>query len=295
MSAPAHLRTAHPTDFERVAEAIRYLERHRDRQPTLDAVAAAVGLNEFRLHRLFSSWAGTTPKRFLQYLTAEHAKRVLRESRSVLDAAFESGLSSAGRLHDLMVTLEAVSPGEYRRGGAGLTIRWGVHPSPFGDCLVALSGRGLCALEFVDGRRPEEAVAGIAAGRWPEASLAHDPAGTAEIARRIFPAPDRLPGGRFHLLVRGTNFQLRVWRALLSIPPGRVIAYGDLAARLGSPGAARAVGSAVGANPVSFLIPCHRVVRAATGLGEYRWGAERKRALLTWEAARSEAPVAAAG
>ena len=291
-NAVERARRTEQTDYDRVSRAIRFLERRRAEQPSLDELAAVMGLSPHHCHRLFSRWVGTTPKRFLQVLTAEHAKQALAESRSVLDAAFDAGLSSPGRLHDLMVTLEAVSPGEYRAGGDGLEIRWGVHPTPFGDAFLGLTGRGICALEFLAGRRPEEAADELAAA-WPAATVLHDPAAAGRVAERVFPEPDARPEGPFHLLVRGTNFQVRVWQALLRIPPGAVISYGDLARRLGRPGAARAVGGAVGANPVSYLIPCHRVVREATGLGEYRWGALRKHALLAWEAARAPAVTAA--
>lgn len=281
------------TDYERVGRAIRFLEQRRAEQPSLEQVAGVMGLSPHHAHRLFSRWVGTTPKRFLQYLTAEYAKQKLRQSRSVLDAAFDTGLTGPGRLHDLMVTLEAVSPGEYRSDGEGLEIRWGAHPTPFGEALVANTPRGICALEFLAGRSAKEAAAELAAA-WPAAAVAHHPASTATAVARMFPEPDSRPEGPFHLLVRGTNFQIRVWQALLRIPAGAVISYGDLARRLGRPGAARAVGGAVGANPVSYLIPCHRVVREATGLGHYRWGAERKHALLAWEAARGVATAAAA-
>ena len=286
MNAVQQSRPGAENDYERVGRAIRHLERHRAEQPSLDELAAVMGLSPHHCHRLFSRWVGTTPKRFLQVLTAEHAKRALAESRSVLDAAFDAGLTSPGRLHDLMVTLEAVSPGEYRSAGDGLEIRWGVHPTPFGEAFLAVTGRGICALEFLADRAPEEAAAALAAA-WPAAAVLRHPAATAPVVERVFPADGFRPEGPFHLLVRGTNFQVRVWQALLRIPPGAVISYGDLARRLGNPGAARAVGSAVGANHVSYLIPCHRVVREATGLGEYRWGAERKHALLAWEAARA--------
>ncbi len=287
---------SHPSrsaDYRRVERAVRFLEEHSGAQPSLEEVAAVMGLSPHHCHRLFARWAGTTPKRFLQVLSAARAKQALRESRSVLDAAFDAGLSGPGRLHDLMVTLEAVSPGEFRTGGAGLAIRWGIHPTPFGDCLLAATARGICALEFLADRAPEEAVAELAAS-WPGAELHHRPEITGRLMQRVFPEPGRLPEGPFHLLVRGTNFQVRVWQALLRIPAGAVISYGDLARRLGQPTAARAVGSAVGRNPVSYLIPCHRVVREATGLGHYRWGATRKRALLAWEAAGREGLAAAA-
>ncbi|MFQ5349513.1 MAG: bifunctional transcriptional activator/DNA repair enzyme AdaA [Thermoanaerobaculia bacterium] len=291
MNAVERIRRTEETDYERVGRAIRFLEEHRAGQPSLDQVAAVMGLSPHHCHRLFSRWVGTTPKRFLQFLTAEHAKRALRESRSVLDAAFDAGLTSPGRLHDLMVTLEAVSPGEYRADGEGLEIRWGTHPTPFGEALIAVTGRGICAFEFLGERSPEKAAAELATA-WPAASLQHEPTATGPVVDRVFPERHALPAGPFHLLVRGTNFQVRVWQALLRIPAGAVISYGDLARRLRKPGAARAVGGAVGSNPVSYLIPCHRVVRQATGLGHYRWGAERKHALLAWEAAR--APQAAA-
>ena len=293
MNAVERIRHTEETDYHRVGRAIQFLEENRAAQPNLDELARVMGLSPHHCHRLFSRWVGTTPKRFLQVLTAEHAKRALAESRSVLDAAFDAGLTSPGRLHDLMVTLEAVSPGEYRSGGTGLEMRWGVHGTPFGEAFLAVTGRGICALEFLADRAPEEA-AGELSATWSAAAVRHDPAATGAVVDRVFPEGRFLPEGPFHLLVRGTNFQVRVWQALLRIPSGAVISYGDLARRLGNPGAARAVGGAVGANPISYLIPCHRVVREATGLGHYRWGAERKHALLAWEAARVAGPEAAA-
>lgn len=294
IDAMKSIRQTEDSDYERVGRAIRYLEKRRAERPSLEELAGVMGLSPHRCHRLFSRWVGTTPKRFLQFLTAEHAKRALRDSRSVLDAAFEAGLSSPGRLHDLMVTLEAVSPGEYRADGAGLEILWGAHATPFGEALVGITGRGICALEFLADRDAEEAAAELAAS-WPAAEVRPDPRSTGPVIEKIFPAAHATPRGPFHLLVRGTNFQIRVWQALLRIPAGAVISYSDLARRLGKPGAARAVGGAVGSNQVSYLIPCHRVVRQATGLGHYRWGAVRKHALLAWEALRPEAAAAPPG
>ncbi|MGB3564549.1 MAG: methylated-DNA--[protein]-cysteine S-methyltransferase [Thermoanaerobaculia bacterium] len=274
-------------DYERIETAIRFLEQNLRQQPSLAEVAAAAGLSEYHFHRLFSRWVGTTPKRFLQFLTAEYAKERLAESASVLDAAYDAGLSGGGRLHDLMVTLEAISPGEYKRGGSGLVINYGIHPSPFGACLLAVTERGICGLEFLADRTGKQTREDLAA-RWPGADLEQDPMRTAPYLARLFPPADREDGAPITLLVKGTNFQLSVWQALLRIPPGELVGYGDIARHLGKPGAARAVGSAVGANPISYLIPCHRVIRAVADFGNYRWGAARKKAMIGWEAARAE-------
>lgn len=277
-------------DYRRVETAIRYLSEHRTEQPGLEEVAGHVGLSPYHFQRLFTRWAGVSPKRFLQYLTAEHARRLLATSETVLATTWELGLSSPGRLHDLMVTAEAVTPGEFKRRGEGLGIRWGVHPSPFGACLLGVTGRGICHLSFLaPGEEPGEAVAELAR-RFPCAELAEEPAATAPLARRIFGAARAVERGEpLGLHLRGTNFQLQVWKALLAIPEGAAVTYGGLARRLGRPGASRAVGTAVGANPVAYLIPCHRVLRQGGELGGYCWGAERKRAMLGWEAARREA------
>jgi len=274
-------------DYERIETAIRFLEANLRQQPSLEEVAAAVGLSEYHFHRLFSRWVGTTPKRFLQFLTAEYAKERLAESASVLDTAYDAGLSGGGRLHDLMVTLEAISPGEYKRGGTGLVISYGIHPSPFGACLLAVTERGICGLEFLADRTGKRTREDLAA-RWPGADLHQDPMRTAPYLARLFPPSDRKDRGPITLLVKGTNFQLSVWQALLRIPSGELVGYGDIARNLGKPGAARAVGSAVGSNPISYLIPCHRVIRAVADFGNYRWGAARKKAMIGWEAARRE-------
>lgn len=274
-----------PSDYRRVEQAILFLDRNFRRQPGLAEVAHAAGLSEYHFHRLFVRWVGITPKRFLRFLTAEHAKTLLRESASVLDAAFETGLSGPGRLHDLIVNIYAVTPGEMKTEGEGLTIRYGVHPSPFGDCFLAVTDRGVCALSF-----PDDPGAGAEFGelrsRWRKATILRDPKGTKAVAERIF-APIRgsnpsTPG----VVVHGTNFQIRVWEALLRIPPGCVASYEEIAVRIGSPAAVRAVGSAVGRNPVSYLIPCHRVIRKTGAFGEYGGGPARKKAILAWEAAK---------
>lgn len=277
-------------DYHRVEAAIRYLEERQPDQPALGEVAEHVGLSPWHFQRLFQRWAGVSPKRFLQYLTAEHAKRLLDASETVLETTWATGLSSPGRLHDLLVTVEAVSPGEYKSGGEGLEIRWGVHPTPFGDAMVAATDRGVCQLQFAD---PGEALDELAR-RFPEARVVRAQEATRELTERIFfrlrqgrSAAGNGSEGGLALHLRGTNFQLRVWRALLSIPDGEAVTYGRIARSLGKPGAARAVGRAVGANPVAVLIPCHRVLRESGALGGYRWGTERKRAILGWEAAAS--------
>ena len=267
-------------DYRRVGKALRFLEERRREQPSLEEVAAHVGLSPFHFQRLFQRWAGTSPKRFLQYLTREHARRMLEAQAPVLEVAQATGLSSASRLHSLFVTTEGVTPGELKRGGEAVRIAWGVHPSPFGSCLIATTRRGVCGMAFAD--EPEEREAALERVRraFPAAELARDDEETAGMARMAFGDPDRpLP-----VVLRGSPFQLRVWQALVETPPGSLTTYRHIAERIGHPTAARAVGNAVGANPVAWLIPCHRVIRAMGELGGYRWGRERKRAMLGWEA-----------
>jgi AraC family transcriptional regulator of adaptative response/methylated-DNA-[protein]-cysteine methyltransferase len=258
-------------DYRRVERAIRFLDAHARRRPSLDETAAHVGLSPFHFQRLFRRWAGTSPKRFLQYVTAEHAKRRLRDARSVLDTTLDTGLSSSGRLHDLLVSVDAVTPGEVRRLGEGLRIRYGMHETPFGRARIAVTERGITNLAFTDKTTDLEE-------EWPRAELAHDPDATAGWIERIFERPGSLP-----VLLRGTNLQLRVWEALLRIPEGAVVSYGSLAAALGKPNAARAVAGAVARNPIAYLIPCHRVLRATGTIGGYRWGTARKKAILAHE------------
>lgn len=270
-------------DYARVESAIDFLERNFRQQPSLAEVAASVGLSEYHFQRLFTRWVGISPKRFLQYQTVEYAKQLLRESRALLDVTYDAGLSSAGRLHDLFVTLEAVTPGEYKRGGDGLVISYGVHPSPFGDCLLGLTERGICALTFVDAAGPERAVDEL--GRaWPGASLREAPRATGPVLEQVFewsPAT----AAPLRVVVRGTNFQVKVWKALLRIPAGMAVSYEDVAAMAGRPEAVRAAGSAIGRNPICYLIPCHRVIRKSGDFGNYGGGPARKRAMLAWEAA----------
>lgn len=277
-----------PSDYQRIEQAIGYLTSHFRQQPSLAEVAAQLGLSEHHFQRLFSRWAGVSPKRFLQYLTAEYARELLQSSHSVLDAAFAAGLSGGGRLHDLAISLHAATPGELQSRGAGLCIGYGIHPTPFGHCLLATTSRGICALSFHLEGEIETALKELQR-RWEGASLQPDPGATAALASQIFAADLTQPRAPLHLLVQGTNFQLRVWEALLRLPTGTAITYGDLAGRIGAPRAARAVGSAVGQNPIAYLIPCHRVIRASGVLGDYRWGALRKQAILGWEAAHKKA------
>jgi len=271
-------------DYHVVEQAIRFLEGRFREQPGLDEIAASVHLSKYHFQRLFKRWAGISPTQFLHYLTVEYAKERLRESESVLGATLDAGLSSAGRLHDLFVTLEAVTPGEYRRLGAGLRIGYGYHDTPFGRCLVAATVRGLCALNFVQDGDGSEALA-VLASRWPRATLVEEPETTAPLVERIFSTAGNA-GRPFHLLLKGTNFQVKVWQALLAIPPGAMASYQDVAAYIGMPKASRAVGRAVAENPVSYLIPCHRVITRAGEAHRYRWGTARKKAMLGWEAGR---------
>ncbi|MBI2295312.1 MAG: methylated-DNA--[protein]-cysteine S-methyltransferase [Betaproteobacteria bacterium] len=275
---------ARTRDYERVARAIEYLRRHAANQPDLAAVASHVHLSEYHFQRLFTRWAGVSPKRFLQFLTVEHAKTRIAAARSALDLATDVGLSGPGRLHDLFVRLEAMSPGEFKSGGAGLRIGFGTYESPFGPCLIASTARGICALRFLE-RATEREAAAILGKEWPQAGLELDEKAARLLGERVFD-PLRSPDKPLALLVRGTNFQVQVWRALVSLPFGALTTYRDLAARIGRSSAARAVGTAVGANPIAWLIPCHRVIRESGELGGYRWGIERKAAILGWEAAR---------
>ena len=274
-------------DYDRIEHAIRYLEENFREQPDLEDLAREIGLSPYHLHRLFSRWVGTTPKRFLQFLTVEYAKERLHQTENVLEAAWDAGLSGGGRLHDMMVTVEAVTPGEYKRHGADLTIRYDVQPTPFGYCLLGVSPRCLCSMEF-SGERPLPELRDELERRWPGATIERDPRATRSYLNQLFPEPGAQPRGPFTLHIKGTNFQLQVWQALLRIPPGSLTTYGAIAKYLDRPGASRAVGQAVGWNPISYLIPCHRVISATTGFGGYRWGLPRKRAILAWEAAGLE-------
>jgi AraC family transcriptional regulator, regulatory protein of adaptative response / methylated-DNA-[protein]-cysteine methyltransferase len=284
-------------DYDRISDALSYLDDHYLEQPGLDEIAAASGLSQFHFQRLFSKWVGLSPKKFLQTLSLEHAKRSLFNDASVLDAAYDAGLSGPGRLHDLFVTCEAVTPGEYKTKGAGVKIRYGYHPSPFGECLLLITERGVCGLGFVvDGDR-EDAFDHLTAG-WREADFEVDDAATGDYMDRIFGGAGGRPragGAPLRLILRGSPFQTKVWRALLAVPPGRLTTYQDIAQRIGYPaGAARAVGTANGSNLISYLIPCHRVIRKSGVIGGYRWGRSRKLAMIGWEAANDTAATGSA-
>ncbi|HSH13172.1 MAG TPA: methylated-DNA--[protein]-cysteine S-methyltransferase [Desulfurivibrionaceae bacterium] len=274
-------------DYQRIARVIRYLGEHHSEQPDLAQLAGYIGLSPAHFHRLFSTWAGITPKDFLQCLTLAHARAMLRQGNSVLDSALAAGLSGPGRLHDLTITLEAASPGELKGGGVGWLITWGFADTPFGLALLGESPRGLCFLAFVESRAGRAELAALQK-YWPQARLRRDAAAAARLAARIFHRSDSpASGSPLRAYVQGTPFQVRVWRALLQVQPGTLVSYGHLAALLDHPGAARAVGTAVGRNPLSYLIPCHRVIRETGVLGNYRWGKERKKAMLAWECAAS--------
>ena len=271
-------------DYGRIEAAILYLEQNFQTQPTLADVAAHVGLSEYHFQRLFSRWAGTSPKRFLQFLTIQHSKKLLADSQTILDATYEAGLSSPSRLHDLFVTHEAITPGEFKQKGAGLTIQYGFHTSPFGNCLIALTERGICGLQFVaDGDRA--ATLAELKASWPQAEFVEDNGATRPFINPIFNLSEGEERPSLPLYLKGTNFQIQVWQALLKIPVGTAVSYGTVAQLIGNPKASRAVGSATGSNPIGYLIPCHRVIRQAGGLGDYRWGSSRKKAILGWEAA----------
>jgi AraC family transcriptional regulator of adaptative response/methylated-DNA-[protein]-cysteine methyltransferase len=271
------------SDYEMVRRAIAFISAQWRRQPEIDAIADAAGVSATELHHLFRRWAGLTPKAFLQALTLDSARKLLRDSASVLDASYELGLSGPGRLHDLFVTHEAMSPGEWKSGGEGLTIHYGFHPSPFGMALVMATERGLAGLAFADLGEDQSALADMQR-RWPKANYVEDTARTAPLARRIFDQEFWRPDQPLRGVLIGTDWEVRVWETLLKVPMGRLTTYSDIAAKVCSPASARAVGAAVGKNPISFVVPCHRVVGKSGALTGYHWGISRKQAMLGWEA-----------
>ena len=270
-------------DYQRIEKAIQFLAENFHSQPSLKEIAGNIHVSEFHFQRLFTRWVGISPKRFLQFLTKEYAKTLLEKSINLLDVTYESGLTSPGRLHDLFVTCEAVTPGEYKTKGAGLEIAYGYHATPFGECMLAKTDRGICGLSFVQngGRQP---VFADLKNKWTNAKLVEDPQLTRPFVKQIFNLSEEKNSVPLHLILNGTNFQIKVWEALIKIPMGAMVSYESVAAHIGMPKASRAVGNAVGSNPVSFIIPCHRVIRKTAEFGNYGGGVARKMAMLGWEA-----------
>jgi len=271
------------SDYDLVRRAVAFISEHWRGQPEVEEIAQAIGVTATELHHLFRRWAGLTPKAFVAALTLDHARQLLRDSASVLDASYEVGLSGPSRLHDLFVTHEAMSPGEWKSGGEGLRITYGFHPSPFGTALVMATARGLAGLAFADAGEESAALADMRS-RWPKAQYVENLAATAPYARRVFDPTLWRPDQPLRVVLIGTDFEVRVWETLLKVPLGRAITYSDIAAEVCTPKAARAVGAAVGRNPVCFVVPCHRVIGKSGNLTGYHWGLTRKRAMLGWEA-----------
>lgn len=274
------------SDYQRIAKAIYFVTSQAGQQPTLDEIAAHVHLSRYHFQRMFTRWAGVTPKRYLQVLTVERAKKLLLQARPILDVTNEVGLSSGSRLYDHFVSLEAVTPGEFKTQGTGLTIEHSVHETPFGRAFIAITTRGICKFSFLDQSSVEQETQDLV-NRWPYAQLNNTSKHTTVIIDSMFSLNQSLERP-LSLLVSGTNFQVSVWRALLQIPVGNITSYSEIAASIGRPKSARAVGTAIGANPIAFLIPCHRVIQQSGKLGGYHWGETRKHAVHLWEAARTE-------
>ena len=272
-------------DYQRIEKAIRFIEAHYKTQPSLRQIADHVALSEYHFQRLFTRWAGTSPQRFVRFLTKEYAKEQLSTSTNLLQTTHKVGLSSPSRLHDLFVTYEAMTPAEFRALGAGVSIRYGVHETPFGQCLIAVTERGITDLRFLDEADEAEVVVAQLRTEWPSADIAPDSESTLPYVQRLFNLKND-PAQSLPVLLRGTNFQIKVWEALLRIPAGRLVSYDDVARSIGQPTASRAVGTAIGSNRLAYLIPCHRVLQKSGGLGGYRWGTFRKKAMVGYEAGR---------
>jgi AraC family transcriptional regulator of adaptative response/methylated-DNA-[protein]-cysteine methyltransferase len=273
-------------NYRRIEQAILYLEKNFQLQPDLDEVAEKVHLSPFHFQRIFTEWAGISPKRFLQYLTVDYLKEKLDQSKNLVTAAEDAGLSSQSRVYDLFTTLEAVTPQEYKQHGAGIRIEYGIHETPFGNCLIGVTERGICWLSFLQTDEDPRTEIESMKGHWHNSTFHQDQELTYIFADKIF-NPDRMEGEKLHVFVKGTNFQLKVWEALLRIPIGEVTTYKNIAATIKSPRAMQAVGSAVGSNPIAYLIPCHRVIRKDGILGDYRWSSARKKSIIGWEMAKS--------
>jgi AraC family transcriptional regulator of adaptative response/methylated-DNA-[protein]-cysteine methyltransferase len=270
-------------DYGRVQKAIHFLEDNFQHQPSLRQMAENSNVSEYHFHRIFQRWAGISPKRFVQYLTKEYAKQLLKDS-NVLDVSYAAGLSGPSRLHDLFVNCEGMSPGEYKQKAKGLVINYGFHPTPLGECFIALTDRGLCNLSFIDKTDRKKFIEDFCKS-WKNAKFHRDQERTGNYVKLIFASRgSKKPPGPIKVICKGTNFQIKVWEALLKIPSGNVVTYKTIAEMIGHPRAVRAVGNAVGKNPIAYLIPCHRVIRGAGHIGGYRWGITRKRAILGMEA-----------
>lgn len=275
-------------DYKRIEKIIIFLEKNYQKQPSLEKISAHIGLSPFHTQRLFKRWAGISPKRFIQYLTIGYAKTILKDSGSLLDAAYASGLSGPGRLHDLFVTFDAVTPGEYKNRGENLHIQYGIHLCPFGFCLIGVTSRGISWLSFFGTEGPERSLTELS-HQWKGAKIEENPQATEEYNEKIFGPEAASKPQLLTLFLKGTNFQIKVWEALLRLPPGSLFTYADLAAFIGKPHAIQAAAAAVGHNPVSFVIPCHRILRKSGKISGYRWGPTRKKAMIAWEAAHSAA------
>ena len=271
-------------NYERIASAIEYIAANVENQPGLDELATHVNLSPYHFQRLFSNWAGISPKRFLQSQTLEHAKLLLRNSNSVLQTTHDLGLSSTARLHDHFITIQGITPGEYKTRGKNLIFYWGVCPTPFGDAWVAMTDRGIYSLSFLDGEDTDEQLDSIR-WEWPLATFSKNPGLVEDMLRNVFNIKEEIKKP-ISLFVKGTNFQINVWKALLKIPLGNLMSYGQIAQSIGKPTASRAVGNAIADNPIAFLIPCHRVIQANGNTGGYRWNTTRKKAIITWESAQ---------
>ena len=272
-------------DFKRIEKAIQFIEANFKSQPTLEQIAACVHLSKFHFDRLFKRWAGISPIQFLQFMTLDYTKQKLAESKSLLETSLDAGLSGPSRLHDLFVTFEAMTPGDFKSRGAELNIFYGFSRSPFGECLLAMTERGICYLGFVEKSERSEKLNQLFQ-TWPSSEFTQDQERIGLIVKNIFSVDKTRNSRPFNLYLKGTNFQINVWRALLSIPEGWVVSYQDIASYIGHPKAFRAVANAVAINPVAYLIPCHRVIAKSGNINKYRWGSTRKKALIGWEAAR---------
>jgi len=281
---PDHLQ-AQSENFKRIKEAIEFLEANLLNQPGLDEIASSVHLSKFHFQRIFKEWAGVTPSQFLHFLTIEYAKEQLRKPHSVFNTSLQVGLSGAGRLHDLFTTFEAVTPGEYKRFGGKLLIQYGFHPTPFGECLLASTNRGICALRFLYPSTRMQLFEELKT-EWPLAKLMEKPQDTRKFIQQIFSKNNRNKEKKFNLVLKGTNFQIQVWKALLTLQLGDIISYQNVAEYITRPNAEQAVGNAIAKNPIGYLIPCHRVIRKTGKIHGYRWGSTRKKAILGWEASQ---------